>query len=335
MLTLGVLAVHPDMYLSELCIYIHSATGTLVSNSTICHMLKRHGYTRKKIQHIALQRCEDLRAQFVAEVVCLFSLDKFVWIDECGCSHRDAVREVGYALRGMTPTCIQLLTRKRRISCIVVMSSDGIVAVEQTQQTVGSSIFFEFVCGNLLPNSQPFDGTNSHSVVVMDNCTVHHVDEVKVLFSEAGILLLFLPPYSPDLTPIELLFSKIKYYLKQHNDIIPDPGPVITAAFNDVTSEESSLGKTLWLRSMTIYNSVLTLYRFKIITHTLTCNGMYIFYSLFSCSIILISDHQTPVCLGLHFHKVHANPLTVQCTVTSSCIVWQVKIHLNPSCDWY
>ena len=75
----------------------------------------------------------------------------------------------------------------------------------------------------------------------MDNCTVHHVDEVKALFSEAGVLLLFLPPYSPDLTPIELLFSKIKYYLKQHNDIInaiPDPGPVITAAFNDITSED-------------------------------------------------------------------------------------------------
>ena len=45
-LILGVLAVHPDMYLSELCIYIHSSTGTLFSNSTICRVLKRHGYTR-------------------------------------------------------------------------------------------------------------------------------------------------------------------------------------------------------------------------------------------------------------------------------------------------
>ena len=139
-LILGVLAVHPDMYLSELCIYIHSSTGTLVSNSTISRVLKRHGYTRKKIQHIALQRCEDLRAQFVAEVLCFFSLDKFVWIDECGCSHSDALHKVGYALRGMTPTCTQLLTRKRRISCIAAMSSDGIVAVKQTQQTVDSSV---------------------------------------------------------------------------------------------------------------------------------------------------------------------------------------------------
>ena len=123
---LGVLAVHPGMYLSELCTYIHSATGTLVSNSTICRVLKRHGYTRKKIQHIALQRCEHLRAQFVAEVLRFFSLDKFVWIDECGCSHRDAVRKVGYALRGMTPTCTQLLIRKGAShalpQCIVILS---------------------------------------------------------------------------------------------------------------------------------------------------------------------------------------------------------------------
>ena len=38
--------------------------------------------TLEKIQHIALQRWEDLRTQFVAEVVCFFSLDKFVWKDE-------------------------------------------------------------------------------------------------------------------------------------------------------------------------------------------------------------------------------------------------------------
>ena len=67
------------------------------------------------------------------------------------------------------------------------------------------------------------------------------MDEVEDLFWEAGVLLLFLPPYSPDLTPIELLFSKVKYYLKQHTNIIhaiPDPGPVITAAFNSITSDD-------------------------------------------------------------------------------------------------
>ena len=117
----------------------------------ICRVLKRHGYTRKKTQHIALKRCEDLRAQFVAEVLCFFSLDKFVWIDECGCSHRDAVRKAGYALRGMTPTCTQLLIRKRCISCIAAMSSNGNAAVKQTHQTVDLTYFLNLFVGVSYP----------------------------------------------------------------------------------------------------------------------------------------------------------------------------------------
>ena len=52
---------------------------------------------------------------------------------------------------------------------------------------------------------QPFP--DKHSVVIMDNCSIHHVAEVKDLIEDAGILLLFLPPYSPDYNPIEELFS--------------------------------------------------------------------------------------------------------------------------------
>ena len=65
------------------------------------------------------------------------------------------------------------------------------------------------------------------------------------LFRQVGVLLLFLHPYSPHLTPIELLFSKVKCYLKQHGDIvnaIPDPEGVITAAFNSITKED----RTVW-----------------------------------------------------------------------------------------
>ena len=38
----------------------------------------------------------------------------------------------------------------------------------------------------------------------MDNCSVHHIREVKQLLSQAGILVLFLPPYGPDLNPLQL-----------------------------------------------------------------------------------------------------------------------------------
>lgn len=85
----------------------------------------------------------------------------------------------------------------------------------------------------------PFPG--DRSILVMDNCTIHHTDELKELVRNAGILLLFLPPYSPDLNPIEELFSYVKYYLKQHDEVIQvleDITPILESAFHNVTSSQ-------------------------------------------------------------------------------------------------
>ena len=86
---------------------------------------------------------------------------------------------------------------------------------------------------------RPFDGINHASIVVMDNLSVHHVPQVTNLFQQAGILMLYLPPYSPDLNPIEEAFSYVKYYLKRHDQLlqsIPDPTIVIKHAFMSITS---------------------------------------------------------------------------------------------------
>ena len=65
----------------------------------------------------------------------------------------------------------------------------------------------------------PFDGYSPMSVAVMDNCSIHHTD-VAELFQSAGILLIYLPPYSPDTNPIELAFGYVKAYLKEHQDLL-------------------------------------------------------------------------------------------------------------------
>ena len=66
----------------------------------------------------------------------------------------------------------------------------------------------------------PFNGVNSNSILVLDNATIHHVQSVLELIKEIGCLVLFLPPYSPDLNPIEETFSKIKYDLKANDSLI-------------------------------------------------------------------------------------------------------------------
>ena len=88
---------------------------------------------------------------------------------------------------------------------------------------------------------KPFDVSNEKSVVVMDNLSVHHVNFIQSLFDDAGILVLFLPPYSPDMNPIEEAFSYVKRYLKKHDDIlqtIPDSIPVICDAFESITTNQ-------------------------------------------------------------------------------------------------
>ena len=60
----------------------------------------------------------------------------------------------------------------------------------------------------------PYNGTNEHSVLIMDNCSIHHVEEIDEVLQDAQILTHYLPPYSPDYNPIELAFSEVKYMIK-------------------------------------------------------------------------------------------------------------------------
>ena len=61
----------------------------------------------------------------------------------------------------------------------------------------------------------PFNGSNPCSIVIMDNLSVHHTQDITDLFRQMGILLLFLPPYSPDLNLAEEMFSFVKKLLKE------------------------------------------------------------------------------------------------------------------------
>ena len=54
-------------------------------------------------------------------------------------------------------------------------------------------------------------------MVILDNASIHHVDPVVTTILSTGALLRFLPPYSPDMNPIELVFGEMKQYLQANN----------------------------------------------------------------------------------------------------------------------
>lgn len=159
-----------------------------------------------------------------------------------GCDRRDCARKMGYAMRGERPVCSRVLSRGRRVSALAAMCSEGIIATELYEGTCDGDRFLNFIIGILIPVMLQFDGSSPRSVLIMDNCTVHHVAPVLQTLIDAGIIPMFLPPYSPDLNLAEELFSYIKYYLKAHDDllqVVNDPKPIIKAAFDSVTVQDS------------------------------------------------------------------------------------------------
>jgi transposase len=55
-------------------------------------------------------------------------------------------------------------------------------------------------------------------VVIVDNCRIHHTDEVLLTILSTGRLIVFLPPYSPFFNPIEGLFSIFKQHLRRYEE---------------------------------------------------------------------------------------------------------------------
>ena len=131
-----------------------------------------------------------------------------MFIDETGADRRDTLRKYRYSLRGRPALNHSFLTRGERISAIACISLHGLLDIKTVRGTSSGDTFYDFVQENLLPHLMPFDGTNPHSVVVLDNCAIHHMAEVKSMLEEIGVLVHFLPPYSPDFNPIEEAFPK-------------------------------------------------------------------------------------------------------------------------------
>jgi len=88
------------------------------------------------------------------------------------------------------------------------MSLGGIIASMTIEEATDGDIFLAYVEHILCPALKPGD------VVVMDNLSSHKIKGVRRLIEKAGAEVLYLPPYSPDLNPIEKAWSKLKQILR-------------------------------------------------------------------------------------------------------------------------
>ena len=238
LILLQVVLAHPGIKLHELQAELEYLTGTQVATSTICQVLHKNGFSRQRMRLCASQRDADIRARFVSEVA-IYKADMFIFLDETGTDRRDVLRRHAYSLRGKPAMAQRLLVRGQRLSSIAIMSLAGVLDCQVVTGNVDGDVYYDFVLKRLLPHLMPFDGTNPHSVVVLDNASIHHVEGIMSIVEDAGALVLYLPPYSPDFNPIEELFSKLKTTIKDYEIEMEmqemDLEEIVLAAFSNIT----------------------------------------------------------------------------------------------------
>ena len=174
--------------------------------------------SNQSVRPPSTQQDSLLRLQFAVDVSLLSPNIMFIF-DETGSDNRNCIRKYGYSRCGWPLTTHKRLVRGERVSAIACMSMEGILDVKTVRGTTDGDDFYFFVQTHLLPHLQPFNCVNPHSVVILDNASVHHVPEVVQSIEEIGALVLFLPPYSPDYNPIEEAFSKVKTTLRSYDSM--------------------------------------------------------------------------------------------------------------------
>jgi hypothetical protein len=125
-----------------------------------------------------------------------------------------------------------------RYSAIPIVSLEGIHDVYITEHTMNGTHFVKFIQNCVLPIAKPFNGVNSRSVIVMDNASIHNMEEVVHIIEMHGTRLCYLPPYSPDLMPC---ISQVKSIIKENHNLFDScscPRAMLALAFSMVTVED-------------------------------------------------------------------------------------------------
>jgi len=159
--------------------------------------------------------------------------EDMVFIDESG-SNLGMTRLYGRCEGGGRVYDDRPGNKGKNITLIGAMSDEGLIAAMTFPGSLNTASFLVFIETILLP--QLWIG----AIVAMDNLPVHYAEIAKTLIESVGAKVKFLPPYSPDLSPIELCWSKLKEIIRSAKArTIEALDAAITMAINAITDEDA------------------------------------------------------------------------------------------------
>jgi transposase len=226
---------HPDATLRELRQYLFNETDILMSISSIDRIVRtKLGFTSKKSlypEQKASDRVQEARFKYWQLLKDLPIAD-LIFLDESGVN-LSFVRKMARALKGKRAYGAKPAKSSNNVSVISAVSVKEVLVQWSALGSVDGVCFEAFIACMLVPKLW------KGAIVIMDNCSIHKGSEVERLIKEAGATLIYLPPYSPDFSPIENAWSKLKSILRTLGArTYPDLMEALEAAFDEITQED-------------------------------------------------------------------------------------------------
>lgn len=203
--------------LKDLKTLVRGRFGIDVSESTISKEIIGFGYSFKRVGIIPERRnCEvvkETRRLYAVEICRIMAIGnkKIFYLDETGfCISMRS--KYGRALLNDTPQKSTISLRSKNISVACCMSSDGVVYYESQERAYNRECFGQYLEALFIKITE-LNVTNA--LFIMDNVPFHKSQVIQNSFLAYGHDVMYLPPYSPFLNPIEEMFSKLKSIVRR------------------------------------------------------------------------------------------------------------------------
>ncbi|XKM40704.1 IS630 family transposase [Rhizobium ruizarguesonis] len=186
-----------------------ASQGVTVSHNTIWQFIRREGLRFKKTLFALEQARADIARRRTRWRTLQHHLDpgRLVFIDETWIkTNMTPIR--GWGPRGKRLRAFAPHGHWRTLTFLGALRCDRLTAPCVFDGPINGQCFLAYVEQQLVPVLKPGD------IVIMDNLGSHKAAAVRRAIKAAGARLWFLPPYSPDLNPIEQAFSKIKHWMR-------------------------------------------------------------------------------------------------------------------------
>ncbi|WP_144402277.1 IS630 family transposase [Francisella tularensis] len=218
---------HPDASALD----IKEALAPDIPRSTFYDCLNRLGFSFKKKTPKYKQRKEHERLEYI-EKLKEIAQNLLFYIDEMGCDNKLSILR-GWSLIG-EPSYGEVLayqTQRRSIVAGYNYADKKIIAPLEYSGYTNTEILNQWFEEHLCPSLKP------KTTIVMDNASFHKSSKLIEIANKFDVQILYLPPYSPDLNPIEKVWANFKKIFRKVNNSFEKFCDAISYVFNKILSD--------------------------------------------------------------------------------------------------